>query len=114
MLNRVNSKLKVERRCADVFKPPAAISITHRNIDGHPGLIQLALMVGLPISQRNDVVGHASHMVIALKSNKLMMADVSCRIAKALGAIRRRKCRATPGGPKDGSTASGKCPERIL
>jgi len=30
----------------------------------------LALMLGLPIGQGDDIVDHASHMVIALNSNK--------------------------------------------
>ena len=54
-------------------EPPAPIRITHRNIDGHTlSPIQLALLLGLPIGQGDDIVGHAMHMVTVLKSNKLI------------------------------------------
>ena len=56
----INPEVEVELGCADLLKPPASIRITHRNIDGHSlSLRQLALMLGLPIGKRDNIVTHA-------------------------------------------------------
>jgi len=61
----INPEVEVELGCADLLKPPASIRITHRNIDGHSlSLRQLALMLGLPIGKRDNIVTHAGHVVI--------------------------------------------------
>ena|SRR5215467_4292245 len=53
----------------DKLKPPASIRITHRDIDWHlTSLILFALMCGLPIGQRHDVISHAEHVVIGVEN----------------------------------------------
>ena len=72
---RINSDYGVEFGVADQFEPPAAIRITHRNIDRHKLSLRLiALMLGLPIGQGHNIirVSHAEYVVIVLNSDKLI------------------------------------------